>query len=52
MGDEISSAFPATYFFPLASTHPTPILPALFCIYLLYIYFALFLTCLSPYLYK
>ncbi len=26
MGDEISSALPATYFFPLVSAYPTPIL--------------------------
>lgn len=44
MGDEISSALPATYFFPLVSSHPTPILLPLFFIYLLYIYFSLFLT--------
>lgn len=55
MGDELSSALPSTYFFPLVSIHPTPILLPLFFIYLLYIYFSLFLTsCLSmpsPYLY-
>lgn len=33
MGDEISSALPASYFLSLVSAHPTPILLPLFLIY-------------------
>lgn len=37
MGDELSSALPASYFLSLVSAHPTPILLPLFLIYELYI---------------
>lgn len=43
MGDEIPSALPATYFFPLVSTHPTPILlPFSLYIFTVYIFFYLY----------